>query len=294
MSQNSLAQIISHAGAVGRPVISLEFFPPKKAENLPKTRDLIRLLSEFPIDFMTVTYGAGGSTRSFTKDLAVYIHTVLKRRVVSHLTCVNHSKEELKALVQSLFQEGITDILALRGDAPAQIDEDASKVEAFTCARDLISFLKVQGARSICAAGYPEVHRDAASPEADLAYLKEKVDAGAEVILTQLFFDAKVYFDFVAQCRSIGILVPIMPGVMPIRDYHQLQKFTGLCGASIPASVREHLDKIKENPAQVIEYGTRHAIALCKELIAKGAPGIHLYTLNQSDQVLKILAALLP
>ena len=282
----------STSTAAQRPVISLEFFPPKKQENIAKTKDLIAGLSEFNVAYMTVTYGAGGSTRSFTQEIATFIQQEIRARAICHVTCVNHSRGELRSLLSSLADVGIRDILALRGDAPTADNGFVPHPDGFSCARDLIHFIDKEYNFSICAAGYPETHREAVSAQADITYLRQKVDAGASVILTQLFFDPAVYFDFVIRCRAAGITIPIVPGVMPIRDYVQLQKFTSMCGATIPTSLQQKLEKIKDNRGAVIEFGTQYALALCQQLLAGGAPGIHLYTLNQSDQVFKILNAL--
>ena len=290
MSKLSLTKLYQEAAAEASPVFSLEFFPPKKAENLPKTKALIADLAEFNVAYMTVTYGAGGSTRACTQELAAYIHQKLKARAMCHLTCVDHARDELRAILRALEAEGIQDILALRGDpAGGAQTHFEPHPDGFSCARDLIRFINDEFRFSICAAGYPEGHRDTISVADDMRYLKEKVESGAQIILTQLFFDTEIYLQYVERCRAAGIIVPIVPGVMPIRDYGQLKKFTEMCGASIPVQLHKKLEKIKENPQAVIEFGTEYATQMCRELLAGGAPGIHFYTLNQSDQVRQIL-----
>jgi methylenetetrahydrofolate reductase (NADPH) len=290
MSRVTLTQLYKDSAETSTPVISLEFFPPKKAENLSKTKDLIADLAEFDVAYMTVTYGAGGSTRSFTQELAAFIHQKLKARALCHLTCVDHSREDLRTILKALEHEGIQDVLALRGDPAGGAQANfITHPDGFSCARDLIEFINTEFKFSICAAGYPEGHRDTISRNDDFKYLKEKVDKGAQVILTQLFFNPEVYFSFVQECRKVGIVVPIVPGVMPIRDYNQLKKFTDMCGATIPVSLHKKLEKIKDKPQAVVEFGTEYAIQMCRELLSGGAPGIHLYTLNQSDQVRQIL-----
>ena len=289
-----LKDLYLNAEKSNSPVFSLEFFPPKKAENLSKTKNLIADLAEFPVAYMTVTYGAGGSTRSFTKELASFIHQKLKKRAICHLTCVDHSADEISELLRSFQDLGISDVLALRGDPPAGVDAIfEAHPQGFSCARDLISFIHSKFPFSICAAGYPEGHRDSKSVDEDIMYLKQKVEAGAQVIITQLFFNPDVYFHYVERCKSVGITVPIVPGVMPVRDYHQLQRFTQMCGATIPESLQHKLEILKDDSEALINFGTEYATNLCRTLIAGGAPGIHLYTLNQSDQVRSILADLL-
>lgn len=276
------------------PVFSLEFFPAKKAEALDSTKATIEKFTEFNIGYMTVTYGAGGSTRGNTLELTRFIHNQLKVRAVSHLTCVQHSREELFEIASSLQRDGITDILALRGDAP-QSSVDGRFIAqdgGFECARDLIKFLKLEFPKnSILAAGYPESHREAVSFEADIAYLAEKVHSGAEIILTQLFFDTNMYFTFIERCKKAGINIPIVPGIMPIRDKAQLERFTSMCGSSIPLELREKLSEFSD-PNDVIKFGTEYATQMSKELLKGGAPGIHLYTLNKSGQVCEVLKEL--
>jgi methylenetetrahydrofolate reductase (NADPH) len=283
MNAKPLSSLYGH----GKAVYSVEFFPPKKISGLEKTKETISHFKSLPVDFMTVTYGAGGTTQGLTIELLSFIHKELKKKAVSHLTCVGQTVEEIDSVLNGLWDLGIRDVLALRGDSPVG---ESNPKRAFSCARDLISHINATTDFSIFAAGYPEVHKDAASPKADIEYLKQKVDCGASAILTQLFFDADIYFRFIDDCQKNNINVPIIPGIMPVRDYSQLERFTSLCGATIPLKLRSDLESIKNNSEEVISYGTRHATALCRQLLDGGAPGIHFYSLNHSHQVEDILS----
>ena len=281
------AKPLSSLYGLGKAVYSVEFFPPKKISGLEKTKETISHFKSLPVDFMTVTYGAGGSTQGLTMELLSYIHKELNQKAVSHLTCVGQTIEQIDSVLSGLWDLGIRDVLALRGDSPVG---DSNPKIAFSCARDLISHIQATTDFSIFAAGYPEVHKEATSPKADIDYLKQKIDSGASAIFTQLFFDADIYFRFVDKCQKNNINVPIVPGIMPVRDYSQLERFTTLCGASIPEKLRADLSSIKDNFEQVIDYGTRHATDLCRQLLDGGAPGIHFYSLNHSHQVEDILS----
>lgn len=266
-------------------VLSFEFFPPKSLESIGLTKDLMKRLDAFCPDFMTVTYGAGGGTREFTRDLVSFIKKDLTCAAVSHLTCVGHSENDLNAILDGLKSEGIGNILALRGD----LHETSANQDFLKCARDLVHFIKKRDDFSLAVAGYPEVHKDALSFDDDLNYLKEKQDAGSSLIITQLFFDNKFYFEFVKQARVKGINIPIIPGIMPISNVKQLEKFTSLCGATIPEGLLKKLKSVEEDKVEVAKIGTEYAIKQSIDLIDGGAPGIHYYTLNKYNQISSIL-----
>lgn len=277
---------------LGRPVLSLEFFPPKQPTGVGDTEQLIRRLADCGPDFVTVTYGAGGGTRSMTRHLVRYIRNALALPAVAHLTCVGHTREEINFLLDDYKSEGVRYILALRGDPPKGEMTFTPTAKGLRNACELAAFIRARGDFRIAVAGYPEVHRDALSPDADIHYLREKVEAGGEVVLTQLFFDPEVYFRFVERCRAAGIQAPIVPGVMPIANVSQIQRFTTLCGATVPRALQSKLETFADRPEDVVKFGVEYAINQCSSLLRGGAPGIHLYTLNRSTQIEPIVAAL--
>lgn len=278
----------------GRRVFSFEFFPPKTDVGVTNLERTIRELSDLQPSFVSVTYGAGGSTRERTVDLVKWIEREARITAMAHLTCVGATKEEIGGVLDRLRGAGIENIMALRGDPPAGQERFERTEGGFSYANDLISYIRERhGARvSVGGAGYPEGHVECRDLDRDLANLKRKVDAGTDFIVTQLFFDNRVYFDFVARARAAGITVPIVPGIMPIRNLASVERMTKLGGASIPATLFAELDRSRADDAAVAALGVAHATAQCVELLHGGAPGIHFYTLNQSPATRVILTAL--
>ncbi|MCB0328815.1 MAG: methylenetetrahydrofolate reductase [NAD(P)H] [Bdellovibrionales bacterium] len=276
----------------GRIAYSFEFFPPKSEEQIPKTKETIRRYRALRPDFLTVTYGAGGGTRDLTRELTAFIARELDIPSVAHLTCVGHSKSDIDSILDAYSESGVTHVLALRGDPPKGERTFVAHPNGFSCARDLAEHIRGRGGFSIAVAGYPECHPEATSRDTELHYLKEKVDAGGEIVITQLFFDADLYFRFVENARSVGIEVPIVPGVMPIANAGQVKRFTSMCGASIPKEILSRLDELGDDSDAVKKYGVEVAVGLCERLTVGGAPGLHFYTLNKSTQVEQVCAAL--
>ncbi len=271
------------------PVFSFEFFLPKAPEDMAAFMAGVRELKPLAPSFVTLTYGAGGSARAKTIETAGRIQRELGLPTASHLTCIAHTRAEIAEILERLRTEGIGSIVALRGDKPKDVEVLPPGQRDFGYARDLVAFIRERGNFNIAVAGYPENHPEASSREADLAHLKEKVAAGGDWVITQLFFDNKDYFDFVGRCREAGIKIPIVPGIMPVTGFAQLKRFTSMCGAKLPAALVAELEPIQDRPEAVIRYGIDYATRQCRDLLAGGAPGVHFYTLNRSHSTSEIL-----
>ena len=273
------------------PVISFEFFPPKTDEG---DRNLLEkhipALAQAKPDFCSVTYGAGGSTRDKTLMIVDRIQRQHNLTALAHLTCVNHTRDELRVLLEKIRALGCKNILALRGDPPDG-GEFQPAPGGFEFAAQLVQFIRESGEFSVGVAGFPEGHPACkAGKHADWRHLKEKVDAGADFVLTQLFFDNTDYFafrDFVA--AKLGVRVPLVPGIVPILSAAQITKFTQLCGAKIPPSLRARLDQLGGDEAGTVEFGIEYATRQCEELLRAGVPGLHFYTLNKAHSTKRIL-----
>ncbi len=278
------------AGA--EPVFSFEFFPPKTSQG---EQNLYRALTELRTlepSFVSVTYGAGGSTRAKTLEIVKRIREDYGLEAMAHFTCVGATVEELRSTLEEMRAAGIDNVLALRGDPPGGQDEWVKTDGGLEYSRELVGLIKDDYPFAIGAACFPETHIHASSPEADVAYLAEKVAAGADFLITQLFFDNTLYFDFLQRARAAGITVPIVPGILPITQIGQLERMTKMCGASIPEGLRRELRAREAQPEAVIDFGVAYATLQCAELLAAGAPGVHFYTLNRSPATRAILGAL--
>jgi methylenetetrahydrofolate reductase (NADPH) len=274
------------------PVFSFEFFPPKTEEG---ERNLFGALAELKTlepSFVSVTYGAGGSTREKTIEIVKRIRDEYGLEAMAHFTCVGATVEQLRETLDEMHAAGIDNVLALRGDPPAGQEAWTKTEGGLEYSRELVELISGDYPFAIGAACFPETHIHAASPEADVEYLLEKVHAGVDFLITQLFFDNGVYFDFVKRARAAGIEVPIIPGVMPITKVGQVERMAGMCGASIPDGLRRELHARGEDPEAVLDFGVAYATLQCSELLAAGAPGIHFYTLNRSPATRAILSAL--
>jgi methylenetetrahydrofolate reductase (NADPH) len=279
---------ISQMLTADRPLFSFEFFPPKDDAAAAQLIETVTHLRELKPDFVTVTYGAGGSTRHRTLELVARIKNELGIETAAHLTCVGHSKAEIRAVLQELSDRGIENIIALRGDPPRGEVSFKPHPDGYRYANELAQEVARMG---FCfgVAGYPEKHPEAPSLEIDLENLMRKVDVGASFVTTQLFFHNGHYFDFVTKSRAKGIRVPIIPGIMPITNFAQIQRFTALCGATLPKGLESELASVQADGEAVTRIGIRHAAHQCEELLHKGAPGIHFYTLNKSRASREIL-----
>jgi methylenetetrahydrofolate reductase (NADPH) len=275
------------------PVFSFEFFPPRTEageRSLLRTIDNLRPLAP---SFVSVTYGAGGTTREKTIEIVTRIKREHGLEAMAHLTCVGHSRDQIAAILDRLAAAGLENLLALRGDPPRGETTFVRPADGFGHASELVAFIVGRGYRfCLAGAGYPEGHPECRDRERDVANLRTKVDAGVEVIITQLFYDNRDYFAFVERARRAGIAVPILPGIMPITNVPQIERITSLCGARIPDDLRERLHAAEGDDAAVLAVGVAHALAQCRDLLARGAPGVHFYTLNQSPATAAILAEL--
>ncbi|HKH78650.1 MAG TPA: methylenetetrahydrofolate reductase [NAD(P)H] [Solirubrobacteraceae bacterium] len=275
-----------------QPVFSFEFFPPKTEVGERNLYAALEELRSLDPAFVSVTYGAGGSTRARTIEIVHRIRAEFGLEAMAHFTCVGATVAELRDTLDEMLAAGIDNVLALRGDPPAGHDEWVKTEGGLEYSRELVALIRADYPFAIGAACFPETHVHAVSPEADLAYLVEKVDAGVDFLITQLFFDNAVYFDFLARARAAGIEVPIIPGIMPITHAGQVQRMAAMCGASIPAGLRDELHARGEDAEAVLDFGVAYATLQCAELLAGGAPGIHFYTLNRSPATRAILSAL--
>ncbi|MBI3281953.1 MAG: methylenetetrahydrofolate reductase [NAD(P)H] [Acidobacteria bacterium] len=278
----------------GRRVFSFEFFPPRSEEAARQLEQTIADLRDLRPDFVSVTYGAGGSTREKTIDIVTRIKRETGIEAMAHLTCVGATRDELRAVVDRVADSNVENILALRGDPPKGQTTFVPTEGGFRYASELARFIREHYPERFClgGAGYPEKHIECGNPAVDLANLKRKVDEGAEFIITQLFFNNRRYFEFVDNARSYGIQVPIIPGIMPITNASQIERFMVTCGVSIPFRLAEALDRRRDDPQAVLQLGIAQATAQCIDLLQGGAPGIHFYTLNRSTATRQVLQAL--
>jgi methylenetetrahydrofolate reductase (NADPH) len=276
----------------GQPCFSFEFFPPKDEDGFDQLRETLGSLRELRPSFVSVTWGAGGSTRRQTVDLVTHIKQDYGIEAMAHISCVGSSRDETGQVLQRLAEAHIENVLAIRGDPPRGNIQFEPHPDGFNYANELVAFIQREFDFCLGAACYPEKHVEAPSMELDLFNLKRKVEAGCEFLITQLFFDNQKYFDFVARVRAMGIGVPIIPGIMPITNVAQIERFTNICGATIPPSLMNELRLQRDDPHAVLSLGVAYATAQGLELLQRGAPGIHFYTLNKSPATRTILKAM--
>jgi len=284
---------LSELFAQRRPLRSIEFFPPKDDAGVEALRQTAAALKAMSPDFVSVTYGAGGSTRQRTAQVSGLLKQDFGYTVMPHLTCVGHTRVELDAIADRIHDDGFRNIMALRGDPPKGSREFEATADGLRHANELVSLLKARHP-DFClgVGGYPEIHPEAPSAEADLANLRRKVDAGADFVTTQLFFDNESYYRFVERCRRAGITVPIVPGIMPVLSLKQIQRFTSMCGTTLPNTLIRRLEAAGDAAEIVEAVGIDWALGQIRDLLARGAPGYHLYILNRAKSALALAAGL--
>ena len=273
---------ISQMLAAGSPTVSFEFFPPKNEIGFARLFKTIEALRSLDPSYVSVTYGAGGSTRRKTVELVRRIKHEIGIESMAHLTCVGADRAEISAVLDKLEEGGMENVLPLRGDPPRGSGRFEPVPGGFRYASELVGYIR--GNYDFCLGGacYPETHPEAPSPEVDLANLKRKVDAGAEFLITQLFFDNSDFLRFRERTARIGIEVPILAGIMPIRSLKQIQRFAQMCGARIPRRLLRRMEAVQGDPAAIRAIGIEHATIQCQELLTERVAGLHFYTLNHS------------
>ncbi|MEA2151997.1 MAG: methylenetetrahydrofolate reductase [Solirubrobacteraceae bacterium] len=274
------------------PVFSFEFFPPKTEAGEQNLYRALQELKALEPSFVSVTYGAGGSSRTKTIEIVKRIKAEFGLEAMAHYTCVGATVPELRATLDEMQAAGIENVLALRGDPPEGEDAWTKTDGGLEYSRELVALIGGDYEFAIGAACFPETHIHAESAESDLRYLAEKVDAGVDFLITQMFFDNNFYFDFVARARRAGLTVPIIPGIMPITRVGQLERMASMCGSAIPEGLRAELHGRESDAEAVLDFGVAYATLQCSELLAAGAPGVHFYTLNRSPATRAIVSAL--
>lgn len=271
--------------------VSFEFFPPRNAEQALVLRSTWQKLARLQPRYLTVTFGAGGSAQKATHQTVMELLKLAQVPVAPHISCMAPNLETLDGLLRGYRDAGVHRLVVLRGDPP---DEDGME-PPFSYANELVQHVQKEfpGVFSIEVACYPEKHPESVNMDSEIHYFAEKVRAGADAAITQYFFDATAYFDFVESCRGAGLDIPITPGIMPITNYQQLARFSARCGARIPAKLAARLEAFGEDGASIREYGHEVVTRLCKDLLAGGAPGLHFYTLNRANATMRIWQSLL-
>ena len=264
---------------------SFEFYPPKTEQGVKNLEEVHQQLAELKPEFYSVTFGAGGSTRDKTFDSVVKIQKT-GISAAPHLSCVASTRENIQQILKNYKSKGISNIVALRGDLPS----GTMSAGEFRYANELVEFIREETDDhfQIHVAGYPEVHPQATSATEDLQNFKRKVDAGANSVITQYFFNVDAYFYFVDACERQGIDIPIVPGIMPITNYSQLFRFSDMCGADIPRWMRMRLESFGDDRDSIVAFGVEVVTDICQRLLDNGAPGLHFYTMNQSVPTLAI------
>ena len=283
-----ITDIIRHR----RPVFSLEFFPPKSPDEMALLYQVLNEVKDLAPGYVSVTYGAGGGTRDKTFEIAERAKSEIGLESAAHLTCVGNSKDDIALILNGLVSSGIENVVALRGDPPNGDPRFIPRPDGFRHASELTEFIRNSYPLCIAVAGYPEGHIEAPDKEADWIHLEEKVNAGADLVITQLFFENSYFYEFENRLHQRGVSVPIIPGILPITNFQQTVRIARFCGARIPDKVLQDLALIQNNPGAVQKYGIEYATQQCKDLLAHGVPGIHFYTLNKSRATREIIRSL--
>jgi methylenetetrahydrofolate reductase (NADPH) len=277
---------------LGKPAVSFEFFPPKSEAGFAQLFATINDLHPLRPTYVSVTYGAGGSTRQKTVELVERIQRELKIRAMAHLTCIGHTADELGAILDDLWKAGIHNVLALRGDPPAGQTQFVATEGGFAHADQLVAFARSRHDFCIGVAGYPEGHPQCLNLIRDMEHLKRKVDNGANVVITQLFFDNADFYGFRDAARKAGIATPIIAGIMPILNVAQIKRFISMCGAKIPHPLLLKLESVEHDAEAVYAAGVDYAVRQCQDLLRNSVDGLHYYTLNRSKATVQICKAL--
>jgi methylenetetrahydrofolate reductase (NADH) len=272
--------------------ISLEFFPPKSSEGKDAFMKVVNELKAFDPLYVSVTYGAGGTTQDRTLNTLKWFIKETDLTVMSHLTCIGATKMSMSALLKEYQDSGIDNILALRGDPPMNRPDFDPTLGEFKYARNLVDFVKKYDYFSIAVAVYPEGHAQSPNIEKDMEYTKQKIDAGADFGITQMFFDNHHYYDFLDRAAKLGITIPILPGIMPIVDCKKIAQFAEVCNASVPKEILDRMEPVMDMPEEMRKLGVEYAVKQCEDLIKNGVNYLHFYTMNRSDSVSEILKAL--
>jgi len=286
---------LSAAYGPGKFGLSFELFPPKSPQGEATLFEHVARLVEFDPQFITCTYGAGGSTQDTTLGIVSRVHREFGLPVATHLTCVGATVDQLREYLRRAVEAGVENVVALRGDPPKGDDKFRPVPGGLSYANELVGLVRDEFSQlGVAVAGYPEVHLEAPSPQADLTNLKRKVDAGADVVITQLFYDNADFFAFRDRCQEIGIGVPIVPGLLPITNFAQVKRITALCGAKLPAALTSGLEAAGDDVAAQFALGVDFAVRQARELIKAGVPGIHFYVLNRSEATARVLSEVNP
>lgn len=281
---------LSAAYGTGKIGLSFELFPPKTPQGVTSLFQHVQRLVEFKPSFITCTYGAGGSTQETTLDIVSRVHREFQLPVATHLTCVGRTVDQLREYLKTAHAAGVTNVVALRGDPPKGDSAFTPVAGGFRYANELVELVHGEFPQlGIAVAGYPETHQEAPSPDADLSNLKRKVDAGADVVVTQLFYNNDDFFRFRDRCQAIGIRIPIIPGLLPVTNFAQIKRITSLCGAQLPAPFVRRLEEVGDAVEAQFEIGVEFATKQTESLVKAGVPGIHFYVLNRSEAAAAVL-----